>query len=101
MAKFQRTAQQWQAIIEQHALSGLQVTAFCKQQKLTPSNFYTWRKRLASQAASPSNNSNNSVTHDVHQDDWLGIMPEPSAATQPWDIELALPNGVVLRMMNH
>jgi transposase-like protein len=46
MANTHRTPEQWQQIVKQHASSGLQITAFCKQQKLNPSSFYPWRKRL-------------------------------------------------------
>jgi hypothetical protein len=99
MAKTQKTHQQWQVIVEQHASSGLQVATFCKQQQITPSSFYAWRKRLANQPSFPSIPPK-PLMNDTHQDNWLGITPEPIAATQPWDIELALPNGVVLRMMN-
>ena len=47
MANIHRTPEQWQQIFKQHASSGLQIAVFCKQQKLNPSSFYAWRKRLA------------------------------------------------------
>lgn len=46
MANTRRTPEQWQQIFKQHAASGMQIAAFCKQQKLNPSTFYAWRKRL-------------------------------------------------------
>jgi len=102
MANIQRTAQQWQAIIEQQASSDLSVTTFCKQQQITPSSFYAWRKRLVNQPSYPSN-TDHPVMAENHQDDWLGVTPEPIATplSPSWDIELSLPNGMILRMMNH
>jgi hypothetical protein len=99
MANIQRTSQQWQEIIEQHAPSGLQVATFCKQQQITPSSFYAWRKRLANQPSLPSITSKPIISESA-QNDWHSISPEPNVAALPWDIELSLPNGVVLRMMN-
>ncbi|MCP4985608.1 MAG: IS66 family insertion sequence element accessory protein TnpB [Colwellia sp.] len=78
----------------QTASSGLQIAAFCKQQKITLSSFYAWRKRLASQSPLPSV-ENTPVFAETHQDDWVGITPEPMATSSSWDIELSLPNGVV------
>ena len=99
MANVQRTSKQWQEIIELHASSGLQVATFCKQQQITPSSFYAWRKRLANQPSLPSITSK-PITSKSVQDDWHSINPEPNVAASPWDIELSLPNGVVLRMNN-
>ena len=100
MANIQRTHEQWQQIFEQHAASGLQIATFCKQQKITPSSFYTWRKRLARYPLCPSvTDEHASIANE--QADWLGMIPEQIVTPSSWDIELALPNGVVLRMMNH
>jgi len=100
MANIHRTSKQWQQIFEQQVLSGLPVATFCKQQQITPSSFYAWRKRLANQV-SLSSKTGRPVIAENHQDNWLGITPEPIPTASPWDIELSLPNGVVLRMMNH
>ena len=99
MANIHRTSEHWQQIFEQHAASGMQIAAFCKQQKLHTSSFYAWRKRLI----------NKTICHvapdipplaENNQDEWGNIIPEPSQPSPNWDIELTLPNGVVLRMMN-
>lgn len=102
MANIHRTTEQWQQIFKQHASSGLQITVFCKQQKLNPSSFYAWRKRLAL-----TNNSfcptltNKPIPVEEHQDDWVNIVPDKVVPSKCWDMELSLPNGVVLRMMNN
>ncbi len=100
MANIHRKPEQWQKIFEQHEASGMQIAAFCKQQKLNTSSFYAWRKRLSS-------NTINAVITDTlppvekTQNDWVNVLPEQALPSQNWDIELALPNGVILRMMNN
>lgn len=100
MANSHRTTEQWQQIFEQHALSGLQIAAFCKQQKLNTSSFYAWRKRLANHSLCPSV-ADKTESIENNQTDWVDIIPEQIASSSRWDIELALPNGVVFRMMNN
>ena len=93
MANIHRTPEQWQQIVKQHASSGLQITVFCKQQKLNPSSFYAWRKRLTL--------TNKPTPVEEHPDDWVNIVPDKVVPSKCWDMELSLPNGVVLRMMNN
>lgn len=100
MANIHRTPEQWQQLFKQHASSGLQIVAFCKQQKLNTSSFYAWRKRLTSNTICSPVTDKSTPTQDT-QDDWVNIVPEKVDASPSWDIELALPNGVVLRMMNN
>ena len=99
MANTHRTSEQWQQIFKQHAASGLQIALFCKQQKLNPSSFYAWRKRLANHSLCTPVAKKPIIAINT-QDDWVNIVPEKVAPSPNWDIELALPNGVVLRMMN-
>jgi len=100
MANTHRTPEQWQEIFKQHASSGLQIAQFCKQQNLNPSSFYAWRKRLENTSLYPST-TQNQPDLDESNTDWVNIMPEQTVPSPSWDIELALPNGVVLRMMNN
>ncbi|MBL4942019.1 MAG: transposase [Colwellia sp.] len=102
MANTHRTPEQWHQIFKQHASSGLQTAQFCKQQKLNPSSFYAWRKRLENTSLYPSTTqSQHEHEHDNSKTDWVNIMPEQTVPSPSWDIELALPNGIVLRMMNN
>ena len=94
MVRIQRSTSQWQALIEEQKQSSLTIKEFCRQQDITTSGFYGWRKRLKE-----SNNASqlNSST------DWLPIdlnpaEPSPASNANTWDIELHLPNGVVLKM---
>ncbi|MGL1959097.1 MAG: transposase [Colwellia sp.] len=99
MANIHRTPEQWQQIFAQHAASGLQITAFCKQQNLNPSSFYAWRKRLENYLLCASV-ADKAKSIENNPPDWVDIIPEKIAVSSCWDIELSLPNGVVLRMMN-
>lgn len=90
MATKRRTRQQWQALVDEQAESELSVSEFCAQYDLTVSNFYLWRKKLSDDSQSPA-----------QQDNWLAFDIPASgnqSAGSTWEIELALPGGVVLRM---
>lgn len=64
-----RTAQQWQMILNAHALSGLSQEAFCQQEGVSTGSLTNWRRRLRGEAASET----------------------PGAASLPPFIELANP----------
>ncbi len=90
MATKRRTREQWQRLVDKQAASELTVSEFCAQHALTVSNFYLWRKKL-SDDSQPF----------AQQDNWLAFDMPVSAEKEPggaWEIELALPGGVVLRM---
>ena len=87
-----RTPDDWQHIIEQYKASGLKASEFCRQNNITLSNFYVWRRKLMSHPTEPDECENQSHT----EDSWQLITP-PTAQTQ-WDIELSLPGGITLRM---
>ena len=98
MANNHRTSEQWQQIFEQHAASDMHIATFCKQQNINASSFYAWRKRL-------TRNTLHAVITEAlpiekTQDDWVNVTQEQAMPSQNWDVELALPNGIVLRMMN-
>jgi transposase-like protein len=99
MANIHRTSEQWQQIFEQHASSGLQIAAFCKQQKLNTSSFYAWRKRLENNTLCTTVTDKQGISEN-NQDDWVNVTQEQAMPSPNWDVELALPNGIVLRMMN-
>ena len=94
MARIQRSTSQWQALIEEQKQSSLNIKEFCRQQEVTTSAFYGWRKRLKE--------SNNRLQLNSSTD-WLPIdlnsaASTPRSSANTWDIELHLPNGVILRI---
>jgi transposase-like protein len=84
MPRQRRTAEQWQALIEQHAQSPLSVAEFCRNQNLSLSSFHRWR----------------SIFRHKLQPGFLEIKPprdaEDSQAT--WHLEVDLPGGGHLRL---
>jgi hypothetical protein len=96
MKRIQRNASQWEKLIEAQKQSGLNIKEYCQQNTLTTSNFYGWRKRLKTVKVTPTSPLNNE--HKI-QADWLKLDLEPKSPTiKTWDIELHLPNGIVLKM---
>ncbi len=90
MATKRRTREQWQELVDKQAASELSVSEFCTHHDLTVSNFYLWRKKLSDDSQPLAK-----------QDNWLAFDMPASADKEPgavWEIELALPSGVVLRM---
>ncbi len=49
-----RSPDQWQQIIDEHALSGLSQERFCKDKDLSFSTFQSWRKKLGTPSSSQS-----------------------------------------------
>ena len=47
-----RNAQAWQVLLEEQRMSGLTVTAFCRQVAISPASFYRWQGRLQPQGVS-------------------------------------------------
>jgi hypothetical protein len=54
LRRTQRLPEDWRLLIEAQALSGLGVEEYCRQQRLTPSCFYRWRRFLAGAAGGTS-----------------------------------------------
>ena len=100
MSNSHRTPEQWQKIFEQYAESGLNVTVFCQQHKLNTSSFYAWRKRLENITLCTTHIDKQEAS-ESNDNDWVNVTQAQAMPSQHWDVELALPNGIVLRMMNH
>ncbi|WP_414041613.1 IS66 family insertion sequence element accessory protein TnpA [Acidithiobacillus sp. M4-SHS-6] len=47
-----RSAQAWQALLEEQRASSLTVAAFCRQVAISPASFYRWQGRLRQQGVS-------------------------------------------------
>jgi hypothetical protein len=89
MKKDRRTPQQWQKLITDWQHSGQSVAEFCKEQHLTLSNFYLWRKRL------------DTAVPETTLPPWIALSSSPAMDTvndNDWQLELSLPGGVILRM---
>ena len=86
----QRSADQWQAIVNQQIQSGLSGAAFCKAEGLKYQSFMNWRKRLENNCADiealPEANFIE-LTHD-----------QPASSEPHWHIVLDLAPGIQLRI---
>jgi hypothetical protein len=92
--RIRRSHAQWREIFTQFEASSLSATAFCKQHGIAYGRFMRWRAR-----------GDAATRHTAHvsADDWLPIQltagaEDDSLTARGWDIELALPGGVQLRM---
>ncbi|MAD88105.1 MAG: IS66 family insertion sequence hypothetical protein [Pseudoalteromonas sp.] len=85
-----RTAAQWQQLIQAQEISGLTIQQFCAEHQLTLSNFYLQRKKLHQRDMPVAQN----------KEAWLPLneLVQVQQERCRWQIELTLPNGVVLNM---
>jgi len=90
-----RSRTQWRSLIERGERSPLGIGAFCRGEGVSTASFYSWRKRL--RESTPEEGSASGAAPApafVH----LGALGATDAGPGRWDIELALGDGVVLRV---
>jgi len=88
----QRTAEQWQSIVNRQIQSGLSGAAFCKAEGFQYQSFMNWRKKLENttvEAQAPTEAKFVELT---------GNNDEPASSQPHWHIELDLAPGVQLRI---
>jgi len=90
--RVQRTREQWKALVDEFATSGLTKAFFCKKHRIASSCLYRWQKVFAEQ---PVLADFIDITQPVP-----GATPEPPAAdnNKQWQVELELGAGIVLRL---
>lgn len=83
-----RTAEQWQQLVQAQQESDLTISQFCTEHKLAESNFYAQRKKYRQSEG------------QAKEDAWLPLndLIAVQQDNRHWNIELKLPNGVVLNM---
>jgi len=87
----QRTADQWQAIVDQQIQSGLSGAAFCKAEGFQYQSFMNWRKKLEN--STPESEATNEVKFvELTRND------EPFSSEPHWHIELDIAPGIQLRI---
>jgi hypothetical protein len=89
-----RSRAQWQSLIARAARSPLSVRAFCAEQGISTASFYLWRTRLGGEPAQEAPASVRFLD--------LGELAVPAGAGSQdaggWEVELALGEGLVLRL---
>ena len=76
-----RTKAEWIAILDRFRSSGLTRMEFCRREGVPLSSLQRWQRRLGSEVS----------------EGFVELAPGPTPATSPWELEIALPNGVQLR----
>jgi hypothetical protein len=90
-----RSPAQWQGLIERAARSPLSIGAFCGSEGISTASFYSWSRRLG--AVAPGR----AVAEATGEDGAfleLGVLGGEAAGPAPWDIELDLGAGLMLRL---
>lgn len=83
--KVRRSAEEWRAIFSKYESSGLSRDAFCRREKLSPTSFGNWRRRLEREQRSSG------------EVEFVELSSGESAAKQ-CELEVSFPGGVVLRI---
>jgi putative transposase len=91
--RVRRSRAQWRSVIARAARSPLAVAAFCRAEGISTASFYTWRRRLGE--AAPSDSSAPVAGPGFLE---LEAMAPPLRTAAPWDLEVDLGAGVVLRL---
>jgi hypothetical protein len=90
-----RSGAQWQGLVDRAVRSPLSIEAFCRTEGVSTASFYSWRKRLGAPTPGAS------VAEPTAEEGTfleLGTLGPEVAGTAPWDIELELGAGMVLRL---
>jgi|ABPQ01.1.fsa_nt_gi hypothetical protein len=90
-----RSRAQWQTLIERGERSPLGIGAFCHAEGVSTASFYSWRKRLR-ESAPEDGSAAVGAPAPAFLD--LGALHGADGDAGRWDIELALGDGVVLRL---
>ncbi|MGD8914072.1 MAG: hypothetical protein PVI97_15980 [Candidatus Thiodiazotropha sp.] len=90
--RVRRTKAQWKKLLEEYAISDLTQTKFCQMHHIATSSLWKWQKYFASQPVA-------SDFIDITES--LAKTPSPdsdSPRDDHWQVELALGQGVILRV---
>lgn len=101
VGRARRSGAQWQSLIERAERSPLSVEAFCRGEGVSTASFYQWRKRLDAEGASREvvrGKPSEALQERFIDLGALGLAASDEAAGLPWQIELELGAGVVLRL---
>lgn len=82
-----RSRAQWRRLVAEQAGSGLSQRAFCERRGLTYASFCGWKRRLGDEPVSEGDGAA-----------FVEMAVAPAPPSSGWDVELALGDGVVLRL---
>ncbi len=82
---------EWQSLVSEFETAGQSVKSFYIDKSIGQASFYLWRKRLAGPSpVAPS--------HDLPFIDVSALSVDAVSAEPSWSVELALGDGLVLRL---
>jgi len=84
-----RSAAQWARLVAEQETGALSQRAFCAERGLAYGSFCGWKRRLREAPA-------RAATRDAPA--FVELAAAPVAQSSDWDVELALGEGVVLRL---
>ncbi len=87
-----RSKAQWKKLVDEYDVSEITQAEFCRQHKIACSSFLKWRKRFSTQSANDFVN----ITEPLEKAPSLNT-PE-NQATVPWQVELEIGVGIILRI---
>jgi len=94
MSGVRRSRREWESLIVRAERSALSVSAFCAAQGISTASFYLWRKRLGADVGVPA------AVPAAFLD--LGELEAQAGGGAErvggWEVELALGDGLVLRL---
>jgi hypothetical protein len=85
--RIRRTADEWQALVEEHRASGVSQAAFCARRGIVLSSFHRARRRVAEAT---------SVT-EAKAADFVPVSHAPHDSAG-WELELSVGERVVMRL---
>jgi hypothetical protein len=91
--RFRRNREQWRELVARFAQSGQSRKQFCAEQDLSVGSFTQWQRRLREPAPVGGNSADEAVFIELPRAE-AGAAAPPG----PWELELQLGAGVVLRL---
>ena len=92
-----RSRTEWQALIEEPAVSGLTQKSFCGQRGIPLVTFGYWKRKFRAESSyMPTDFDTGTVSPSLA--DWIELPTQGSATDEGWEIELELGNDLCLRL---
>lgn len=106
MANRQRSAEKesvWRRHLEQHAVSGQSIRAYCRDHGVSAPSFYVWRREISRRnqeenSAAGSSQASRSAAPNSDNGGLIAVDVIGQVTSHPSTMEVALTSGVVIRL---
>ena len=99
VAQRKRSAAEWGALIREYAKRKGTALEFCPEHGVAGSTLDWWRRRLDKTSRSSGVRSKSRLVAASQLVSFIELPATSNAAPRPWDIELVLGEGMVLRLL--